>query len=145
MWAVESVEDTRLPDGKTITEFCVITTDKVYNRGPSMCPGSDDETLDIVLPLLRKVAAKDPQGRPCVGKAGTGGAGHYVKMIHNGIEHGMMSAISEAWSIMVTGFGMSYDEIGSTLEKWTKEGELVRLPEGQSLNLPDTAYREGLS
>jgi 6-phosphogluconate dehydrogenase len=66
-------------------------------RGPSMCPGSDDETLDMVMPLLEKVAAKGSNGKPCVGRAGTGGAGHYVKMIHNGIEHGMMSAISEAW------------------------------------------------
>lgn len=51
-------------------------------RGPSMCPGADDETLDLVLPFLRKLAAKDPQGRPCVGKAGTGGAGHYVKVMN---------------------------------------------------------------
>jgi len=67
-----------------------------------MCPGSDDETLDMVLPLLEKVAAKGSNGKPCVGRAGTGGAGHYVKMIHNGIEHGMMSAISEAWGNIST-------------------------------------------
>ena len=66
-----------------------------------MCPGSDDETLDMVMPLLEKVAAKGPNGKPCVGRAGTGGAGHYVKMIHNGLEHGMMSAISEAWGNFV--------------------------------------------
>jgi 6-phosphogluconate dehydrogenase len=72
-------------------------TDPFSRRGPSMCPGSDDETLDMVMPLLEKVAAKGSNGKPCVGRAGTGGAGHYVKMIHNGIEHGMMSAISEAW------------------------------------------------
>lgn len=93
-----------------------------------MCPGADDQTLDLVLPFLRKVAAKDLQGRPCVGKAGTGGAGHYVKMIHNGIEHGMMSAISEAWGIMRTGLGMSEDDIGDVLEKWNSKGELVRHP-----------------
>ena len=91
-----------------------------------MCPGSDDETLDLVLPLLEKVAAKGSNGKPCVGRAGTGGAGHYVKMIHNGIEHGMMSAISEAWGIMRTGLGMSEDEIGDVFEKWNNEGELVR-------------------
>lgn len=89
-----------------------------------MCPGADDESLDLVLPLLEKAAAKDPDGKPCVGKAGTGGAGHYVKMIHNGIEHGMMSAISEAWSIMVCGLGMSNEEIGDVFEKWNAEGEL---------------------
>jgi 6-phosphogluconate dehydrogenase len=72
-------------------------TDILSRRGPSMCPGSDDETLDMVMPLLEKIAAKGSNGKPCVGRAGTGGAGHYVKMLHNGIEHGMMSAISEAW------------------------------------------------
>ena len=90
-----------------------------------MCPGADDETLDLVLPFLQKMAAKDKKGNPCVGKAGTGGSGHYVKMIHNGIEHGMMSAISEAWAIMVKGLGMSEDEVGDTFEKWNKDGELV--------------------
>ena len=89
-----------------------------------MCPASDSETLDIVLPLLRKVAAKDSQGKPCVGRAGTGGAGHYVKMIHNGIEHGMMSAISEAWGIMVSGLGMSLNEVGDELDRWNESGEL---------------------
>lgn len=92
-----------------------------------MCPGSDDETLDIVLPLLQKVAAKSHDGKPCVGKVGTGGSGHYVKMIHNGIEHGMMSAICEAWGIMINGLGMSYDDIAKVFEKWNSDGELVRL------------------
>lgn len=90
-----------------------------------MCPGADDETLDLVLPFLQKMAAKDKNGNPCTGKAGTGGAGHYVKMIHNGIEHGMMSAISEAWGIMKDGLEMSEDEIGDVFDKWNKEGELV--------------------
>ncbi|KAF2151688.1 6-phosphogluconate dehydrogenase C-terminal domain-like protein [Myriangium duriaei CBS 260.36] len=93
-------------------------------RGPSMCPGGDDESLDIVLPLLQKAAAKDPKGNACVGKAGLGGSGHYVKMLHNGIEHGMMSAVSEAWSIMVHGLDMSYDEVAETFKKWNSEGEL---------------------
>ena len=89
-----------------------------------MCPASDDETLDIVMPLLEKVAAKGSNGKPCVGRAGTGGAGHYVKMIHNGIEHGMMSAISEAWGIMLKGLGMDNDEIGDEFERWNESGEL---------------------
>lgn len=94
-------------------------------QGPSMCPGGDDESLDIVLPLLKKVAAKDKNGVPCVGKAGTGGSGHYVKMIHNGIEHGMISAVSEAYDIMKKGLGMSNDEIGKVFEQWNEEGGLV--------------------
>ncbi|TLD29966.1 putative 6-phosphogluconate dehydrogenase [Venturia nashicola] len=92
--------------------------------GPSMCPGGDDASLDMVIPLLRTVAAKDKKGNPCVGKAGSGGAGHYVKMIHNGIEHGMMSAIAEAWQIMEVGLEMSEDQIGNTLEKWNEKGQL---------------------
>ncbi|KAF2221667.1 6-phosphogluconate dehydrogenase [Elsinoe ampelina] len=93
-------------------------------RGPSMCPGADDESLDIVLPLLQRVAAKDDKGNACVAKAGLGGSGHYVKMIHNGIEHGMMSAVSEAWGIMVHGLGMSYDEVAEEFKRWDSEGEL---------------------
>jgi len=89
-----------------------------------MCPGGDDDTLALILPTLRKVAAKDPHGNPCVGPVATGGGGHYCKMIHNGIEHGMMSAISEAWGIMKHGLGMSLDEMGDVFEKWNREGEL---------------------
>ncbi len=73
------------------------------------------------------MAAKDRNRRPCVGKIGQGGLGHYVKMIHNGIEHGMMSAISEAWEIMNTHLDMNCDAIGKVFEKWSSEGELVRL------------------
>ncbi|CAO1599146.1 hypothetical protein XANCAGTX0491_002888 [Xanthoria calcicola] len=93
-------------------------------RGPSMCPGGEERALDIVMPLLRKVAAKDSQGNPCVAKAGTGGSGHYIKMIHNGIEHGMMSALAEAWQIMNLGLLMSYDEIAAAFDRWNEDGEL---------------------
>ncbi|KAF9635991.1 putative 6-phosphogluconate decarboxylating protein [Lasiodiplodia theobromae] len=93
-------------------------------QGPSMCPGGDDESLNLVLPLLKKVAAKDNNGTPCVGQAGTGGSGHYVKMIHNGIEHGMISAVSEAYDIMRKGLGMSNEEVGSVFEQWNSKGEL---------------------
>jgi 6-phosphogluconate dehydrogenase len=92
--------------------------------GPSMCPGGDDESLDMVMPLLKKVAARDAIGQPAVGKVGTGGSGHYVKMIHNGIEHGMMSAIAEAWQIMDVSLGMTYDEIANVMEKWDAKGQL---------------------
>ncbi|KAL8768929.1 MAG: hypothetical protein Q9209_004984 [Squamulea sp. 1 TL-2023] len=93
-------------------------------RGPSMCPGGEEKALDIVMPLLRKVAAKDSQGNSCVGKVGTGGSGHYVKMIHNGIEHGMMSALAEAWQIMNLGLRMTYDEIANEFDRWNEKGEL---------------------
>lgn len=89
-----------------------------------MCPGGDDETLDLVLPMLRTVAARDTDDKPCVGKVGTGGAGHYCKMIHNGIEHGMMSAISEAWAIMVHGLEMGPNEVADEFDRWNTQGEL---------------------
>lgn len=95
--------------------------------GPSMCPGGDRSALEEILPLLQKVAAKDKNGKPCVGIVGKGGCGHYVKMVHNGIEHGMMSAICEAWGIMKK-MGMGYEEIGKVLAKWNESEELVRLP-----------------
>ncbi|KAF2093796.1 6-phosphogluconate dehydrogenase C-terminal domain-like protein [Rhizodiscina lignyota] len=93
--------------------------------GPSICPGGDDESLDCVMPFLEKVAAKDDKGRSCVGKVGTGGSGHYVKMVHNGVEHGMMCAISEAWGIMEKGLGMSFEEIGQVFDDWNKDGPLA--------------------
>lgn len=92
--------------------------------GMSLCPGADDESLDLILPLLQKIAAKNDKGEPAVTKAGLGGAGHYVKMIHNGIEHGMMSAIAEAWQIMNVGLGMSYDQIAKEMDRWNSKGQL---------------------
>jgi 6-phosphogluconate dehydrogenase len=91
--------------------------------GPSMSPGGDESALKEILPLLQKVAAKDKNGKPCVGIIGKGGAGHYVKMVHNGIEHGMMSAICEAWGMMRKQ-GMGYEEIGEIFSKWNSSGEL---------------------
>lgn len=94
-------------------------------HGPSMSPGGDPDALDGVLPLLELYAAKDPStGIPCVMNMGPRGAGHYVKMIHNGIEVGMMSAICEVWSFLSAGLGLSYDEIGDVFAKWNDHGEL---------------------
>ncbi|TKA67671.1 hypothetical protein B0A55_08646 [Friedmanniomyces simplex] len=113
----EHWDNTERRQGKCVTKG-------IRRRGPSMCPGADDETLSLVLPLLRIAAATDPDGKPCVGRVGTGGAGHYCKMIHNGIEHGMMSAIAEAYSLMRTGLGMNLDEIGEVFDQWNSTGEL---------------------
>ncbi|CAI6334867.1 unnamed protein product [Periconia digitata] len=91
--------------------------------GPSMCPGGDQSALKQILPLLQKVAAKDKNGKACVDVVGEGGCGHYVKMVHNGIEHGMMSAICEAWGILRK-MGLEYQEIGDIFAKWNEVGEL---------------------
>lgn len=109
-----------------------------------MCPGGDKSALEQVLPLLQKVAAKDKDGKSCVGIVGRGGSGHYVKMVHNGIEHGMMSAICEAWGIMRK-MGMKYEEIGDVLKKWNSFGELVSADLGwsQALSQADEfSYRK---
>ena len=89
----EHWENTERRQGKCVTKGiryvgCGVSGGyQAARRGPSMCPGADDETLSIVLPILRKVAAQASDGSPCVGAVGTGGAGHYCKMIHNGIEY----------------------------------------------------------
>ncbi|KAK4961774.1 hypothetical protein LTR10_002265 [Elasticomyces elasticus] len=126
----EHWENTERRQGKCVTKGiryvgCGVSGGyQAARRGPSMCPSADDETLSLVLPLLRIAAAKDPQGKPCVGPVGTGGAGHYCKMIHNGIEHGMMSAIAEAYGLMRTGLGMSLEEISGVFDDWNSKGEL---------------------
>lgn len=81
---------------------------------PSISPGGSLEALGQVMPFLQKVAAKDKQGRPCVKKLGPGGCGHYVKMVHNGIEQGVMSTLCEVWFIMNECLAMEYEEIGTT-------------------------------
>lgn len=93
-------------------------------RGPSMTPGGDPKALHEVLPLLEKYAAKDANGNPCVANIGPRGAGHYVKMVHNGTENGMLSSLCEAWSLLRKSLGLSNDEIGKIFERWNSEGEL---------------------
>ncbi|ROW11784.1 hypothetical protein VPNG_04956 [Cytospora leucostoma] len=91
-------------------------------HGPSISPGaSTPEAWDVVWPFLTKVAAKDKSGKPCTAKLGIGGCGHYVKMVHNGIEHGMMTALCEVWGIMKNNFGWSYEEIADVFERWNTD------------------------
>lgn len=94
-------------------------------NGPSLMPGGDKWAVDLIMPILTKIAARDDQGRPCVTNVGTGGSGHFVKMIHNGIEHGIMSALAEAWEIMDKGLEMTGDEIADVFDSWNANGELV--------------------
>lgn len=95
-------------------------------HGPSVSPGGSEEALNIIMPFLEKIAARDKLNRPCVTKVGPGGSGHYVKMVHNGIEHGLMSILCEVWGIMRQTVGMEYDEIASIFDSWNKEGPLER-------------------
>lgn len=93
-------------------------------HGPSISPGVSQAALAAVSPFLHKIAAKDRNGRPSVAMLGPGGCGHYVKMVHNGIEHGMMTVLCEAWAILHTGLGIAYEEIASVFDKWNADGPL---------------------
>lgn len=92
--------------------------------GPSFSPGGDAEVLDKLMPFFEGIAAKDRQGRPCVRPVGPGSSGHYVKMVHNGIEQGMLSVLSEVWFILVHGLGLSYPAVADIFASWNRDGPL---------------------
>lgn len=86
-------------------------------RGPSMMAGGDKKVYEAVRPILEAVAAK-ADGEPCVALLGEGAAGHYVKMVHNGIEYALMQIIAEVYDIMKRGAGHSNEEIASAFDAW---------------------------
>jgi len=92
-------------------------------RGPSMMPGGPREAWDALAPILRAIAAKAEDGEPCVAYMGPRGAGHYVKMIHNGIEYGDMQLIAEVYDVLSRAAGMPAPEIAQVFAAWN-EGEL---------------------
>ena len=90
-------------------------------KGPSIMPGGPASTWQVLRPIFESIAAR-VDGQPCVIHIGQGGAGHYVKMVHNGIEYGDMQLICEAYA-MFQAAGMSSDEMADVFEGWN-EGEL---------------------
>ncbi|WP_028274039.1 NADP-dependent phosphogluconate dehydrogenase [Atopococcus tabaci] len=93
-------------------------------KGPSIMPGGQKEAYDLVAPILEKIAAKAPEdGDPCVTYIGPNGAGHYVKMVHNGIEYGDMQLISEAYHLLRDVVGLSIEETAEVFQEWNT-GEL---------------------
>ncbi|KRN03888.1 NADP-dependent phosphogluconate dehydrogenase [Holzapfeliella floricola] len=92
-------------------------------QGPSMMPGGQKEAYDLVAPILKEMSAKAEDGEPCVTYIGPNGAGHYVKMVHNGIEYGDMQLIAESYNILRNVLGLSVDEIAEIFAEWNK-GEL---------------------
>ncbi|MEI5908199.1 NADP-dependent phosphogluconate dehydrogenase [Bacillus spongiae] len=90
--------------------------------GPSIMPGGQKEAYDLVAPILKDIAAK-VNGEPCTTYIGPDGAGHYVKMVHNGIEYGDMQLIAESYSIMKHVLGLSAEELHEVFSDWNK-GEL---------------------
>lgn len=93
-------------------------------KGPSIMPGGQEEAYELVAPILEKIAAKAPaDGEPTVAYVGPNGAGHYVKMVHNGIEYGDMQLIAESYHIMREVLHLSNEEIAEVFKEWNK-GEL---------------------
>ena len=87
-------------------------------RGPSIMPGGSPAAWPLVKPIFQAIAAKVADGTPCCEWVGENGAGHFVKMVHNGIEYGDMQLICEAYQIMKELLGMSADEMHEVFKKW---------------------------
>lgn len=87
--------------------------------GPSMMPGGDKEAYQYLKPILEAIAAK-ADDQPCVAYMGNGAAGHYVKMVHNGIEYAMMQMISEVYDVLRRGAGFTNEELSQTFLAWNK-------------------------
>jgi len=92
-------------------------------KGPSIMPGGSKEAWPYVKDIFQSIAAKVDDGSPCCDWVGEDGAGHYVKMVHNGIEYGDMQLICEAYNLMKNGLGMSHDEMHQTFAEWN-QGDL---------------------
>jgi 6-phosphogluconate dehydrogenase len=92
-------------------------------RGPSIMPGGSPAAWPHVQPIFQSIAAKVDDGTPCCDWVGEGGAGHYVKMVHNGIEYGDMQLICEAYNLMRTGLGLTADQMHEVFAQWN-QGEL---------------------
>jgi 6-phosphogluconate dehydrogenase len=91
--------------------------------GPSIMPGGQEDAWTALAPIFRAIAAKAEDGEPCVAYMGRGGAGHYVKMVHNGIEYGDMQLIAETYDLLRRGLGLQAPEISRIFATWN-EGPL---------------------
>jgi 6-phosphogluconate dehydrogenase len=92
-------------------------------KGPSMMPGGSAKAWEAVKPIFQAISAKVEDGSPCCEWIGQGGAGHFVKMVHNGIEYGDMQLICEAYHLMRDGLGMGAAEMHEVFAGWNR-GEL---------------------
>src|SRR5438477_2453209 len=87
--------------------------------GPSLMPGGSNESWEAIRPIFESIAAKSDSG-PCVTHVGLDGAGHFVKMVHNGIEYGDMQLIAEAYWMLKNGLGASADELAEIFDQWNR-------------------------
>ena len=108
-------------------------------HGPSIMPGGSPAAWESVKPILQSVAARVPDGAPCCDWVGEGGAGHFVKMVHNGIEYGDMQLICEAYHLMSAALGLDESEISAVFKQWNEgmlESFLIEIT-GKILAFPD--------
>jgi 6-phosphogluconate dehydrogenase len=91
--------------------------------GPAIMPGGEKKAWELVAPIFRAIAAKAEDGEPCVAYMGPRGAGHYVKMVHNGIEYGDMQLIAEIYDVLHRGLDLSAQELHEIFTEWN-QGEL---------------------
>lgn len=89
-------------------------------RGPSIMPGCTAKTWKILSPIFKKIAAKDFSGKPCITHVGTDGAGHYIKMVHNGIEYAVMQMMAEAYFSLKKIYGLKPNQIAEIFSKYNK-------------------------
>ncbi|MGB6297861.1 MAG: NADP-dependent phosphogluconate dehydrogenase [Rivularia sp. (in: cyanobacteria)] len=92
-------------------------------NGPSLMPGGTESSYEYLSPIFTKIAAQVDDG-PCVAYCGPGGAGHYVKMVHNGIEYGDMQLIAEAYDLLKNAAGLDHNQLADIFTEWNKTEEL---------------------
>jgi 6-phosphogluconate dehydrogenase len=88
--------------------------------GPSIMPGGNPKAWPAIKDIFQSISAKADNGEPCCDWVGEGGSGHFVKMVHNGIEYGDMQLISEAYNVMKDSLDMSHDDMSKTFHEWNK-------------------------
>jgi 6-phosphogluconate dehydrogenase len=108
-------------------------------RGPSIMPGGSRAAWPRLQPLFERIVAQAPDGTPCCDWIGPGGAGHFVKMVHNGIEYGELQLIGEACHFMQVGLGLSATEVSAVFDEWN-HGELASFLIGVTRDV--LAYRD---
>src|SRR5687768_5545352 len=118
----ERRESTLAEDGIEFLGVGVSGGEEGARHGASIMIGGNPDVYEHVRPMLEAASAK-VNGEPCAAHVGRSSAGHFVKMVHNGIEYGLMQLISEAYDLLKRGYRMSTDEIASLFAEWN-EGEL---------------------
>lgn len=116
----ERRSDTLAKDGLNFFGMGVSGGEEGALWGPSIMPGGQKDCWEALRPILEAIAAKYTDGEPCVEYIGPRGSGHYVKMVHNGIEYGDMQLIAETYDLLHRGLGLDQDELQKIFAKWNK-------------------------